>query len=136
MHTASIHAHRALLVSLAVSLAGCALPSDLDIAGGRLQAIGISGDTVVAVGDSTRLTATGSVSGLVGILSYDPLADARWSTSNPGLVTVMPIPPTANDTFPAARVLIRGMSEGTATISVSARGISAQWLMHVVAPAR
>ena len=139
MHSASVPSidrspHRVVLASLALSLAGCTFPTgSLDIAGGRLTGINISGDTAVAVGDSTRLSAIGSVTGLVGLFSYDPLSDARWSTSNAAVVSVRSIPPSANDTFPAARVLVQGMNAGTATITVSARGISARWPMHVVA---
>lgn len=134
---ARVRAPLALLIVPAMALGGCnlQLPSEggLDIAGGQLESIDVSGDTLLVVGDSTRLSATGSVSGLLGMLSYDPLNDARWSVSDPSLATIRALPPIPNDSFPAARAMMHGVRAGSVTVTVSARGIRGTRTIRVAA---
>lgn len=128
----------AALVSLATLATACNMgitePASLDIAGGHLTAIGISGDSIVSVGDTIRLQASGSIDGLLGMFSYDPLDDAKWSTENATIATVTPRA-TQPGEQPYARAMISGVAQGTTFIKVSARGISARWPIHVVAKA-
>ena len=105
--------------------------SSLDIAGGGLTGVGVDGDSVVAVGDTIRLWASGSVGGLVGMFSYDPLDDAVWATGRRVIATV-----TRRESGPdevrLARAVVRGMHAGTTTIYVSARGFTATRRVRVV----
>lgn len=89
-----------------------------------LTAIGVTSGGVVEVGDTIRLEASGSVSGLIGIFSYAPVLDAEWSVSNPlvaRLITLPPPPP--EDSFPRARILVQGLQLGKVTVTAQSHGI-------------
>lgn len=130
-HDRRLFSFLAVLTFAATSCNVFAPTEPLDIAGGALESISISGDTLLDVGDTLRLMATGNVSGVLGMFSYDPLADARWSTSNVGVASVAPRHETSPDSLAAARAMVRGVRAGTARIIVSARGVSASWPVHV-----
>jgi hypothetical protein len=126
---------RTLAIALLIApiMASCALfepVAPLDIAGGHLERISISGDTIVSVGDTIRLSATGAVDGLIGLLSYDPLRDARWSSSSSATAPVMPTPANASDTL-ASYILVRGVRPGRVTIEATARGITGTHIVVV-----
>lgn len=125
---------RPALAAIAVLATGChydSLGTSLDIAGGGLTGISVTGDSVVTVGGTAHLEAIGSVGGVLGMFFYDPLNDAQWSTGNAGVATVTPDQPVAGD-IQAARATVGGISEGTTFITVSARGFSARWPMRVM----
>jgi len=124
---------RALPFVLVVWLCGCdlsALTALSDMFAGGLTGIGISGDTLVAVGDTVRLKAAGSVGGLVGLLSYDPVLDARWSSSDPTIAVVQHAPPSSEDTL-YSMVVVRGVRPGTAIIQATARHQTGTFILHV-----
>ena len=108
-----------LLVS--TSLSACDLEA-LDF-GGHLVSVGVTGATAVTVGDTIRLQATGQVDGLIGILAYDPLRDAEWSSADNRIATLTRPPASPEDTA-ASSAIIRGVSPGRVLITASARGIS------------
>ena len=90
----------------------------------NLTAIGVTSGGVVEVGDTIRLEASGSVSGLIGIFSYAPVLDAEWSISNPlvaRLITLPPPPP--EDSFPRARILVQGVQPGRVSVTAQSHGI-------------
>ena len=99
----------------------------------HLKSISVTSGGIVEVGDTIRLGASGSVTGLVGIFSYDPVLDAEWSISNPlvGRLETLPLPPP-EDSFPHARVLVRGLQPGKVTVSAQARGISGSAEVRVI----
>lgn len=105
--------------------------TSLDIAGGGLTGIDLRGDSLVMLGGIARMQATGSVGGLLGMFSYDPLADAQWSTENASIATVTP-DAEAGGELQAARATVRGVKVGTTSITVSARGFSASQRIRVV----
>jgi hypothetical protein len=102
-----------------------------------LTAIGVTSGGVVEVGDTIRLEASGSVSGLIGILSYAPVLDAEWSVSNPlvaRLITLPPPPP--EDSFPRARMLVQGLQLGKVTVTAQSHGIRGSADVRVIQIAR
>jgi len=120
------------LLILAPALGAC----DFDLSGltglfnGGLQSISIHGDSAVTVGDTIRLTATGGVGGLVGILAYDPLRDASWSSADRSVAEVVRPAPTPDDTI-ASPILVRGIRPGRVVIEASARGITGNKIVVV-----
>ncbi len=111
------HFLNALMIATTLAITACKV---LDLSGmgevfsSNLTAIGVTSGGVVEVGDTVRLEASGSVSGLIGIFSYAPILDAEWSVSNPlvaRLITLPPPPP--EDSFARARVLVQGVQPGT-----------------------
>jgi hypothetical protein len=101
----------------------------------NLTAIGVTSGGVVEVGDTIRLGATGSVSGLIGIFSYAPVLDAEWSVSDPliaKLITLPPPPP--EDSFPHAQILVQGVKPGTVAVSAQSHGIRGSADVRVVSP--
>jgi hypothetical protein len=118
---------RVLPVVIMLGVCGCdfssltALSNDF---GGHLTRIGVSGDTIVAVGDTVRLRAAGSLDGLIGILSYDPMNDARWS-SWPTSVAVV------QSGAKGSTILLRGISPGLAIIEAKARGVTGTYVVFV-----
>ena len=94
-----------------------------DLFASHLVSISVSGDSAVVVGDTIRLKATGSLDGLIGILAYDPLGDAKWSSSDPSVATVVRPTPSPDDTL-ASAVLVRGIRPGRVVIEASARGVA------------
>lgn len=122
------------LAALALLTTAChiePLGSSLDIAGGGLTGISIAGDSVIFVGDTVRFRASGSVGGLLGMFTYDPLDDARWSTANAEAATVTPRQSHGGEQ-PMARAMVRGIAPGRTVITVSARGFSASLPVRVV----
>ena len=120
------------LAAVALALGACVDFTSLDVAGGHLVSIGVNHGGVVEVGDTIRLTATGDVDGLLGLFSYDPLLDARWSVSDPTIAQLEPLPPPPkDDSFPKARTLIRGVRPGTVHVTATARGVSGDAIVRV-----
>jgi hypothetical protein len=120
------------LACLAMLLAACHIEpfgSSLDLAGGQMTGISVSGDSTVAVGGTAGVHAIGSVSGLTGMFSYDPLADAVWSTEDPRIATVVHGQAPAGYA-PAAYAIATGVAPGQTYLIVSARGFSARWPMR------
>lgn len=107
-----------------VCLCGCDLSGLTDISGGHLTSIDIYGDTLVAVGDTVRLSATGRLDGLIGILSYDPMNDARWSSWPPSIAIV-------ESSAKGSTILLRGISPGRAIIEAKARGVTGTYVVFV-----
>ena len=98
-----------------------------------LKSIGVTSDGIVEVGDTIRLGAWGGVSGLIGILAYDPVLDANWTISNSLIARLETLPPPPpEDSFPHARVLVRGLQPGRVTVSAQARGISGSAEVRVI----
>ena len=99
----------------------------------RLTAIGVTSGGIVEVGDTIRLEASGSVSGLIGIFSYAPVLDAEWSVSNPLVAKLIPLPPPPpEDSFPRARVLVRGLQPGKDTVFAQSHGIRGSAEVRVI----
>jgi hypothetical protein len=122
-------------IPLAVALVpgACVDLTGLDIAGGHLLSISVYQGAVVEVGDTVRLTATGSVDGLIGIFSYDRLLDARWAVSDPTIAQLQPLPPPPpEDSSTTAQTLIRGQRPGTAQVTATARGITGEATVRVI----
>jgi hypothetical protein len=120
------------LLIVAPSLGACDLGLDRlsGLFAGPLMAISVGGDSAVAVSDTVRLSATGQVGGLIGLLAYDPLRDAKWSSSDPGIATVEAPAPTPDDTL-ASPILVRGIRPGRVVIEATARGITGSKVMVV-----
>jgi hypothetical protein len=94
--------------------------------GGYLTGIGVHPDSATMhVGDTLRMSATGGVSGLIGMLGYDPLPDATWQSSNSAVARLEPVAPPPPDSYPAARVRLLAWRPGETQVTVSARGFSA-----------
>jgi hypothetical protein len=124
---------RLIPLAVALVLTACVDVTGLDIAGGHLISISVHEGTVVEIGDTVRLTATGSVDGLLGIFSYDPLLDAVWAVSDPTIARVEPLPPPPpEDSFPRARTLIRGRRLGSVQVTASARGVTGDATVRVI----
>lgn len=100
---------------------------------GRLSAITVSGDTIVQVGDTARFSAVGSVSGVVGLLTYDRLLDAAWSVSDSTIVRITPLVPPRTDSTSTAAVLVTGLRSGNVQLTATARGVHGSTAVHVVA---
>jgi hypothetical protein len=125
---------------IAATLAATACKA-LDLSGldevfsSNLKAIGVTSGAVVEVGDTVRLEASGSVSGLIGLFSYAPVLDAEWSVADPlvaKLITLPPPPP--EDSFPRARILVQGLKPGTVAVSAQSHGIRGSADVRVVSP--
>jgi hypothetical protein len=88
----------------------------------ELDTISLNGADTVAVGDTIRLSAHGTVTGLIGLLFYDPIRDGRFSVSDPTVAAITPFNPPASDTVSSSSVRVKGLRVGTVEITVSARG--------------
>ena len=98
-----------------------------------LTSIGVTSGGIVEVGDTIRLNASGSVSGLIGIFSYAPILDAEWSVSDPLIARLELLPPPPpEDSFPQARVLVRGLKPGKVTVSAQSQGIRGSAEVRVI----
>src|SRR5688572_23091639 len=66
-----------------------------DVFGGRLISVEVSAGqgTVVEVGDTIRLTASGRVDGIAGIFGYSRILDAIWTTSDATIARIELLPP-------------------------------------------
>jgi hypothetical protein len=108
-----------------VLLAGCNL--DLaGVAGGPtgLDKISLTGPSTMQVGDTIRLTASGSVTGPVGFLLIDPVRDGSFGVSDATIVAIVPFNPPPGDTISFASVRVEGLKSGRVQVTVRARGKS------------
>ena len=106
-------------------MAGC----NLDLAGAaggptELDKISLTGPSTVQVGDTIRLTASGSVTGLIGILVLDPIRDGSFSVSDSTIASIVPFNPPPGDTTSFASVRVKGLKVGNVQVTVRARGKS------------
>lgn len=124
---------RLLPLVIVLGVCGCDLTELTDVFSTHLTAITISGDTLVAVGDTVRLRAAGSLDGLVGLLSYDPLRDARWSSSDRTIAVVQAAPPSPDDTL-YSMIIVRGVRPGPVVIRAKARGRTGEHVVFVHRP--
>jgi hypothetical protein len=98
-----------------------------------LSSIGVTSGGIVEVGDTVRLDASGSVSGLIGIFSYAPILDAVWSVSDPSIARLELLPPPPpEDSYPHARVLVHGLQPGKVTVSAQSHGIHGSAEVRVI----
>ena len=107
-------------------ITGCNL--DLTgIAGGPtgLERISLTGPSTVQVGDTIRLSASGSPSGLIGFLFLDPIRDGKFTVSDATIAAIVPLIPPPGDTTSVASVRVQGLKVGSVQVTVSARGKSA-----------
>jgi hypothetical protein len=99
----------------------------------NLKSISVSSGGIVEVGDTVRLDASGSVSGLIGIFSYAPILDAEWSVSDPLIARLIAVPPPPpEDSFPRAHVLVRGLQPGKVTVFAQSHGIRGSAEVRVI----
>lgn len=122
---------------MVVALAACGAGDIGDIAGvlgvGPLTSITVSGDTVVAVGDTIRLSARGQHSGVLGMFVYDRVLDARWAASDPRGASIVVVLPPPGDTTSTSAAIVTGRRAGAVQISATARGVQGAMGIHVVA---
>lgn len=133
-------AHRAArgTASLAiVALAACGAGGVGDIVGvlgvGPLVSITVSGDTVVAVGDTVRLSTWGKRDGVLGMFVYDRVLDATWRVSDPTVASIVTVLPPPGDSTSTSAAIVTGRRQGSVQISAAARGVQAVTNVHVVA---
>lgn len=106
-----------------------------EIFGGRLTRVSVSAaqGPIVEVGDTLRLTAYGSVDGLIGLWSYARILDAVWATSDATVARLEPLPPPPpEDSTSTARTLIRGVRPGTARITATSGGVTGEATVRVI----
>lgn len=120
-------------LSVALALTACVDLTGLnDIFGTPLLGIAVDAG-IVEVGDTVRISAAGDVGGIIGIFSYDPILDARWAISDKAIAQLVPLPlPPPEDSFPRARTLIRGIRQGSAQVTATARGVSGVSTVRVI----
>jgi hypothetical protein len=124
---------RIIPLALPLLLTACVDLTGLDIAGGHLTGISVDHGAIVEVGDTVRLSATGSVDGIIGILFYDRLLDAIWTISDPTIAQLQPLPlPPPQDSSTPTQTLVRGQQPGTVTVTASARGLSGKAPLRVI----
>lgn len=102
---------------------------NLDLAGAAggptgLGKISLTGPSTVQVGDTIRLTASGTVTGPVGFLLIDPIRDGIFTVSNATIATIVPFNPPPGDTTSFASVRVEGVKAGSVQVTVRARGKS------------
>lgn len=126
---------RVIPLGVALMLTACVDFTGLDIAGGHLTSISVDHGAIVEVGDTVRLSATGGVDGIIGLLAYDRLLDATWTISDPTIAQLQllpaPLPPPQDSSTPT-RTLVRGRRPGTVTVTASARGLSGAAPVRVI----
>lgn len=119
-----------------MAIAACGAGGAGDIAGvlgvGQLSSIRISGDSVVAVGDTIRLSARGTRAGVLGMFVYDRVLDASWSVSDPNVATIVTVLPPASDSTSGSAVIVTGRRQGIVQVVASARGVQASRSVRVV----
>lgn len=116
------------------SFGACRAFDGLDFIGGNLIAISLRGGSLVEIGDTLRFEATGSVDGVVSLFLMDPLLDASWSLDNPSIAKLEPLPPPVPDSFPRARIMVRGVQAGQVRITAAARGLRGDANVRVIQP--
>jgi hypothetical protein len=124
-----------LLIGTAL-LAGCNL--DVTGVGGGptgLENISLTGPSTVQVGDTIRLSASGSPSGLIGFLFLDPIRDGKFTVSDATIAAIVPLIPPPGDTTSVASVRVQGLKIGSVQVTVSARGKSATHPVEVTSAA-
>lgn len=127
---------RLTLLALLIAPLACGdLTGVVDFFGGRLVSVTVSAPQgpMVEVGDTIRLTATGQIGGLIGLLNYAPILDAIWATSDATTARIEPLPPPPpEDSFPTARTLIRGVQPGAARITATSGGLTGEATVRVI----
>jgi hypothetical protein len=126
---------RIIPLAVALVLTACADLTGLDFVGGHLTSISVEHGAIVEVGDTVRLSATGSVDGIIGLLSYDRLLDASWAISDPTIAQLQllpPPPPPPEDSSTPTRTLVRGRRPGTVIVTATARGLSGEAPVRVI----
>lgn len=114
------------------AVAGC----NLDLAGvpggpTQLGKISLTGPSTVQVGDTIRLTASGSVTGLIGFFLIDPIRDGKFTVSDSTIAAIVPFNPPPGDTTSFASVRVDGLKCGSIQVTVSTRGKSATHAIQV-----
>ena len=120
-------------IALVVLLAGCSPITNPFADEGRLTRIEVSGDTLVAVGDTIRLSARGTVGGIIGMLSYDRVLDAAWTVSDAATASYTPVVLTPSDSTSGSTIRLTGLRAGDVQVSASARGVRGAVTVHVTA---
>jgi hypothetical protein len=124
---------RIIPLAVAFVLTACADLTGLDFVGGHLTSISVEHGGIVEVGDTVRLSATGSVDGIIGLLSYDRLLDASWAISDPTIAQLQLLPPPPpQDSSTPTRTMVRGRRPGTVTVTATARGLSGEAPVRVI----
>jgi hypothetical protein len=90
-----------------------------------LDKISLTGPSTVLVGDTIRLSASGSVTGVIGFLLIDPIRDGTFTVSDATIAAIVPLIPPPGDTTSVASVRVQGLKGGSVQVTVSARGKSA-----------
>lgn len=120
-----------------VALAACGAGGVGDIAGvlgvGPLVSITVSGDTVVAVGDTVRLSTWGKRDGVLGMFVYDRVLDAAWSVSDPNVASIVTVLPPPGDSTSTSAVIVTGRRQGNVQVTATARGVQGAREVVVVA---
>lgn len=109
----------------------------LDFFDSRLISVTVSAPQgpIVEVGDTVRLTASGQIGGLIGLLHYAPILDAVWATSDAAIARIEPLPPPPpEDSFPTARTLVRGVRPGAVRITATSGGVMGEATVRVIPP--
>jgi hypothetical protein len=123
------------IIPLAVTLflTACLDFTGLDVGGGHLTSISVDHGAIVEVRDTVRLSATGNVDGIIGLLFYDRLLDARWTISDATIAQLLTLPlPPPQDSSTPTQILVRGLRPGTVTVTASARGLSGMAPLRVI----
>jgi hypothetical protein len=89
-----------------------------------LNKISLGGPSTVQVGDTIRLTASGSVTGLIGFLLIDRIPDGKFTVSDATIAAILPFNPPPGDTTSFASVRVEGLKIGRVEVTVRARGKS------------
>ncbi len=110
----------------AIMLMAACMPDFSRVAGGPtgLDKISLTGPSTVQVGDTVRLTASGSVTGIIGLLVIDPIRDGSFTVSDATIAAIVPFNPPAGDTTSFASVRVQGLKSGRVEVTVRARGKS------------
>ena len=114
-----------VLAGAIVLMAAC-MPDFSRVAGGPtgLDKISLTGPSTVQVGDTIRLIASGSVTGIIGLLVIDPIRDGSFTVSDATIAAIVPFNPPAGDTTSFASVRLQGLKSGRVDVTVRARGKS------------
>jgi hypothetical protein len=114
---------------------GCSVhPTGVSSLQTGLDRISLTGPSTVPVGDTIRLTATGSVTGLIGYLLIDRIPDGKFTVSDSTIAAIVPFNPAPGDTTSFASVRVEGVKSGTAQVTVRARGKSDTHAVQVTLP--